>query len=248
MKNYNEIANSVLERRDKFETEKKNRRRFIAKTVTPICCFCLVALLGVGVWQGGLFKDNSTQIANDSIYPGLVDHYGPNESPTENKIVFNNITSSPTSTDRVKPVYETRPEDFVEMTKAEINDYYGVEIFPTVPDDVKEWDDNEINGIYRKNGGTGEVYWDQTVLNYSNEDFTRGVNIEIKKGALPTMDYGDKSLGEKSIINNWEVAIYYCEENHYYHAIFMYKNVGFSVNTDGLTQDEFISVISSILK
>ena len=93
MRNYNEIANSVFERRDKFETEKKNRRRFIAKTVTPICCVCLVAILGFGVWQGGLFKDGSTTpIANDSIYPGLVDHYGPNESPTENKIVFNNIT------------------------------------------------------------------------------------------------------------------------------------------------------------
>ena len=245
MKNYNEIANNVLERRDKFETEKRNRRRFIAKTVTPICCICLIALLGVSVWQGGLFKDNSTQIANDSIYPGLVDHYGPDESPTENKIIINNITSS--SMDRVKIDYEIRPKDFVKMDKSEINAYYGVNIFPTVPNDIKEWNDS-VYGIYKKNGGIGEIYWDQAVLNYSNEDFTRGVNIEIKKDTLPTLDYVNESLGETSIINNWNVTIGYCEQNHYYQANFIYKNVGFCVNTYGLTQDEFITVISSILK
>lgn len=247
MKNYNEIANSVFERRDKYETEKRNRRRFIAKTVTPICCICLVALLGVGVWQGGLFEDSSTPIANDSIYPGEVDHYGPNESPTENKIVINNITSSSSSTDRLKLDYEIRLEDFVKMNKIEINDYYGVEIFPTVPDDIKEWDDS-VYGIYRKDGGSGDVYWDQTVLNYSNKDFTRSVNIEIKKGSLPVLDYGfGESSEERSIINNWEVTIDYSESSGY-HAIFMYKNVGFCVNAEGLTQDEFIAVLSSILK
>ncbi len=245
MKNYNEVANSVFVRRDKYETEKKNRRRFIAKTVTPICCICLVALLGVGVWQGGLFENKSTQIANDSIYPGEVDHYGPNESPSKNKIVINNITSF--SADRSKLNFELKQDDFVKMDKAEINDYYGIEIFPTVPSDIKEWED-EFYGIYRKDGGSGDVYWDQTVLNYSNEDFTRSVNIEIKKGSLPVLDYGfGKSSEEKSIINTWEVVIGYSESSGY-HAIFMYKNVGFCVNAKGVSQDEFIAVLSSILK
>lgn len=245
MKNYNEVANSVFERRDKYEIEKKNRRRFIAKTVTPICCICLVALLGVGVWQGGLFENKSTQIAKDSIYPGEVDHYGPNKSPTKNKIVINNITSF--SADRLKLNLELKQDDFVKMDKAEINDYYGIEIFPTVPSDIKEWGD-EFYGIFRKDGGTGDVYWDQTVLNYSNEDFARSVNIEIKKGSLPVLDYGfGESSEEKSIINNWEVAIGYSESSGY-HAIFRYKNVGFCVNAEGLTQDEFIAVLSSILK
>ncbi len=249
MKNYNEIANNVLERRDKYETEKRRRRQIVVKTVTPICCICLVALLGVGVWQGGLFENKPTQIANDSIHPGEVDHYDPNESPTKNKIVINNMTSFPTdSTNRLKLDYEVRPEDFVKMNKAEINDYYGVEIFPSVPSDIKEWDD-EFYGIYRKDGGAGDVYWDQTVLNYANEDFKRKVNIEIKKGSLPALDYGfDESSEEKSIINNWKVTIGYSEASHYHHAIFMYKNVGFCVNANGLTQDEFIAVLSSILK
>ena len=246
MRNYNEIANSVFERRDKFETEKKNRRRFIAKTMTPICCFCLVALLGIGVWQGGLFVDDSpTPIANDSIYPGEVDHYGPNESPTENKIVINNITSFPT--DRSNLNFELKQEDFVKMDKAEIIDYYGVEIFPAVPNDIKEWND-AFYGIYKKDGGSGAVYWDQMILNYSNEDFTRGVNIEIKKGSLPVLDYGfGESSEEKSVINNWEVAIGYSESSGY-HALFMYKDIGFCVNAEGVSQDEFIAVISSILK
>lgn len=55
MKNYDETINSVFDRISEYEVQKKRKRKVIAKTVTSMCCFCLVALLGVGVWQSGLF-------------------------------------------------------------------------------------------------------------------------------------------------------------------------------------------------
>ena len=53
MKNYNEIANDLFERRDKCITEQKARRKTITRLTTSICSFVLVALLGIGVWQSG---------------------------------------------------------------------------------------------------------------------------------------------------------------------------------------------------
>lgn len=55
MKNYDETINSVFERINEYEVEKKHKRKIITRTVTSLCCFCLVALLGIGVWQSDLF-------------------------------------------------------------------------------------------------------------------------------------------------------------------------------------------------
>ena len=56
MKNYNEIANDLFERRDKCIAEQKARRKTITRITTSVCSFILVALLGIGVWQSGLFN------------------------------------------------------------------------------------------------------------------------------------------------------------------------------------------------
>lgn len=62
-------------------------------------------------------------------------------------------------------------------------------------------------------------------------------------------DYKDGLIlyQEKSIINNLEVAIGHSATGYYY-AQFMYQNVGFQVIADGLTQDEFVAVISSLIQ
>lgn len=54
MKNYNEMAESVFERRDKYIAE---RSRQIKKGTSILSCFCLVALLGVGAWRTGIISE-----------------------------------------------------------------------------------------------------------------------------------------------------------------------------------------------
>ncbi len=79
MKNCNEMVNSLLERREQYETEKKNRRKMLTRTITPLCCMCLVALLGFGAWQSGLLEKQPMQTAEDAVVPGTKDWYGPGE-------------------------------------------------------------------------------------------------------------------------------------------------------------------------
>lgn len=251
MKNCDEMVNSLLERREQYITEQKRKRKVITRTVTSMCCVCLVALLGFGMWQGGMFNTTpSDQIVEDALYPGIKDNFdeskgeSPNNPAANNKIIVHQIDGL--SADNKMNIC-LLVDDFVVMDKAELNEYYGINVFPTVPDDLKEWEDQQF-GIYKRNGGTGEVYWEDTVFNYSNEDFSKTLNIEIKKGSLPLCDCAFfETIEEKSIINNLEVAIGQ-SENGYYYAQFMYHNVGFQIIAEGLTQDEFVAVIASLIK
>lgn len=249
MKNYKEITNDLLERRDRYTAEQKKKRKRMMNVTASLGCFCLVALLGFGMWQGGLFGTaQPVQTVSDAVYPGIKDHFdekrgeSPDDPVANNKIVVHSIKDI--SSDKMN--IGLSRDDFVEMTRDEMKKYYGVDYVPEVPVDIKPWED-ERSGIYKRNGGTGEVYWDTDILNYSNEDFTRTVNLEVAKGGYPPIDYAYfEPTEEKSIINNIEIMIGH-SENGYYYAEFMYKNVGFAINAYGVTQDEFVAIIASIL-
>lgn len=55
MKNYNEMANDVFHRITEYKTVQKRKRKILTRIITPLCVICLIALMGVGVWQNGLF-------------------------------------------------------------------------------------------------------------------------------------------------------------------------------------------------
>lgn len=68
MKNYNEMANDVLRRIGEHENNQRNRRKNMKKVILPICCFCLVAILGIGLWQGDYFsKTPSVKTENSTV-------------------------------------------------------------------------------------------------------------------------------------------------------------------------------------
>ena len=139
--------------------------------------------------------------------------------------------------------------DFVKMNEEELEEYYGTKIFPQVPSDLKSWHDSgEYDyGIYKRNKGSGEVYYDLTVMNYSNEDFSRDLNIEIAKGKLPASDvaFWEENFA-KSLINGTEVGIGQ-SSNGYFYAEFIYNNTGFRIISSGLSQEEIVSVIESLV-
>lgn len=250
MKNCDEMVNSLLERRDRYAAEQKRKRTMLTRTATSMLCLGLVALLGFGMWRGGMLHTTpSDQTVEDALYPGIKDYFdeskdeSPDNPAVNNKIIVHQIDGLPSDKQNICLLCD----DFVVMDKSELNEYYGINVFPTVPDDIKEWEDQRF-GIYKRNGGTGEVYWDGIGSNYSNEDYSRTVNIEIKKDSLPLCDYDFlEATEEKSIINNVEVAIGH-SDNGYYYAQFIYHNVGFQIIADGLTQDEFVAIIASLIK
>lgn len=250
MKNYDELTNDLLERRDRYVADQKKKRKRVMGIATSLCCFCLVALLGFGMWQGGMFNTTPPdQTLEDALYPGIKDNFdeskgeSPDNPSANNKIVINTINGI--SSDRMN--INIAVDDFVKMTREEMIEYYGVDYIPDVPADIKPWED-ERSGIYKRDGGTGEVYWDTDILNYSNEDFTRSVHVEVDKGSYVLQDYlYFKGTEEKSVINNVDVLIG-LTENGYYYSEFMYNGVGFLIDAEGVTEDEFVAIIASIIQ
>ena len=56
MKSYEEVTNSLLERRDRYVVEQNRKRKKMMGATISMCCCCLVASIGFGVWQ----SNNST--------------------------------------------------------------------------------------------------------------------------------------------------------------------------------------------
>ena len=80
MKNYNEMANDVFRRIGEHEIKQKNRRKAMKKVIIPICCFCLVAILGIGLWQGDFFSKTPPTQLDDSTVIGEQDYIEPETS------------------------------------------------------------------------------------------------------------------------------------------------------------------------
>lgn len=53
MKDYKEIADNVLRRSEEILANKRRRRRIGTRVSALAVCFCLTALIGLGVWQIG---------------------------------------------------------------------------------------------------------------------------------------------------------------------------------------------------
>ena len=77
MKNYNEMANDVLRRIGEHENQQRIRRKVMKKVLIPICCFCFVALLGIGLWQGDFFSNTPSVELEDSTIIGEKDYIEP---------------------------------------------------------------------------------------------------------------------------------------------------------------------------
>ena len=222
MKSSEEMVTSLFERRAQYDAKQKQKKKIFIRAGAVLGCVCLIVFAGIGIRHGTV---------SDMAQQG-------------NKIVIGHTDGIMIDSSR-KLDFKLKPEDFVAMDKASLTEYYGTELFPEVPKDLEEWDD--IQGVYRENGGTGDVYYDGVILNYSNEDFSRSVNLEIEKGSLPVSCYAFfDEIEERSVIEGTEVKI--AEADGYYYAQFMYKDAGFQIIGQGLTESEFVDVIASLIK
>ncbi len=239
MKTYEEMAQNALDRIGDYETEQKNRRKAAAKIAAPAVSLCLVAMLSIGAWQSDLFK---TEVPNNTDEVLKQVRADVNDIINVNKLSNNPITD--------KMNIALLLDDFVKMDKSALTDYYGTTIFPVVPDDLRSWDEADDftgYGIYRRDKGTGDVYYDTVVLNYSNADYSRNLNIEVAKGVIPFQDFVvDTTDYEKSVIGGQDVIIGLDTVQNIYFIGLMHNGVGFAITADGLTQDEVVAVIRSI--
>ena len=90
MKNYDEIANRVFERRDKHIAKQKRKKRIIISIAVPALCCCIVIIISFSLWKSGIFSSNIPVIDNQQN----VSDNSNNSSTEDNQ---NNTTNSSSS-------------------------------------------------------------------------------------------------------------------------------------------------------
>ena len=169
----------------------------------------------------------------------------PSEESNENVIIINELKEIPADSNYL---FALHTKDRIEMTPEKLNEYYGTNVFPTVPSDFTLQEGDYV--IYKREGGTGELYWDVNKIQYSPERARRWIAVNVQKGTIPVDLMGVFNDPEgKSVINNVEVGIGRIVDEcaDIYYAEFMYKNVGFKICAESVTEEEFINIISSLI-
>ena len=102
MKSYNEIANSVFERRDKYIATQKRKKRIIISVVAPALCCCIVIITSFTLWEIGFFNsnipviDNSQNISDNSNNSSTDDNQN-STTNSSNSSQDDNTSSAPSS-------------------------------------------------------------------------------------------------------------------------------------------------------
>lgn len=72
MKNYNEVANKIFQRRDMYIANQKKKRKTVVRLTAVLSSFMLILLIGIVVLQSGLLSIDDDTINNiDNIMPNL---------------------------------------------------------------------------------------------------------------------------------------------------------------------------------
>lgn len=80
------MANNVLRRIEEHEIEQRKRRKVMKKVIIPIYCFCLVAIFGIGLWQGDFFSKTPSVELEDSAIIGEQDYIEPEINNQSNAV------------------------------------------------------------------------------------------------------------------------------------------------------------------
>ncbi len=257
MKNYDEVANDVFEKRDNLLKQKKSRQKKAVQIGLPVICICAVVAVISGVKSR---TDTTPSQATETVSATVAAVQTTQKS--ENKITINTKLPENVGMSSICDFY-IDINDYVPMTKDELRTFYGTEIFPKVPDDMAEYighlgaGSSRSYGIYRANGGTGEVTHDNQLIMYVNReaDGNRSLEIEVSKkyrymsvnnfGSIYTHDELTKDLS-CSVINGVDVYIYYHSKANYYAVNFIYNDTGFSIRADGFSEAEVVAVTESL--
>ena len=255
MKNIDETISTVFDRMENYKAAQKRRHKIALGIAVPVCLVCMIAVVGFGIWKspsdtaqvlGGKQSISGTLSAasNPTVSSGEIPVSDPTVPKVENgnKIVIGSIDREIKSEMGIA----LHTNDFISMTKEELTAYYGCNVFPAVPDDISPRE-NQRWGLYKRNQGTGEIYYEQNRQAYENADKSRGLIVETRKGIHPFFDfmiYPD--VEEYSTIRGKDVVIGQYSDGSYC-AWFLHNNVGYYLHAVGLTQDELVGIIESLI-
>lgn len=106
---------------------------------------------------------------------------------------------------------------------------------------------DKMNGakIYTRNGKTGDYnIFANYEFSYFNDD--NWITIALSDTNKPVRDYYFESVGSSSTINNINLIIYKYQDA--YLTEFVYKGYNFDIETSGITEEELISLLESLIR
>lgn len=106
---------------------------------------------------------------------------------------------------------------------------------------------DKMNGakIYTRNGKTGDYnIFANYEFSYFNDD--NWISIALSDTNKPVRDYYFEEVGTSSTINNINLIIYKYQDA--YLTEFIYKGYNFDIETSGITEEELISLLESLIK
>lgn len=247
MKTCEEMVASLLARRAQYAAEQKRRRTLAVHAAASLCCVCLAVLCGIGIQQNRrsdpppeqTVGESSTILPRDST-GGCTDTVPP--VPAD-QIQIQPIDAIPTP---ARALFMLHGDDFIPMNREEISAYYGINIFPAVPEDLTEAPGHML-GIYKRGKGRGELYWDSNAISYSSADASRHLQVSVDRDCVP-FDFCNlfDDVQSRSLINSIEVGLAQTPAGELY-AEFLHAGVGFRIVAVGLTQEELLAVVHSLL-
>lgn len=271
----NKTKKSLLESNNKnspdlwCKIEKALPQKEKRKTYINICnpfklaSVCVAVVIVISVLSVKLVDNNSIKIASDSSSVVIQNNASPKQSAqvNNNKGTIN-VMELQNMPERNISMFALLSKDFIPMTTQQLVDYYGTNFIPkNIPNGIFEavgkmgTSENSF-GIYKRNGGTGEVYWDQNTILWvdakNTYNYVKSISVICRKGILPFNSLFDVSKDKNnpvSIINGVEVSIghYSDKTNDLYYSQFFYNNIGFEIDMQNISKDDLIKTISSVI-
>ena len=196
MKSYDEIANSIFQRRDEYIANQKKKKRIIISIVTPIICCCVVLITSFGLWRSGFFSNNIPIIDNSQNVP---DNSSSDNNPSSNPS-NNNSSQGGFTTDNSTP---SIPDD---KTPSEPSEDTSSNNTPSNPPVIET--NHYIDSIDKIN-----FYSAKKIIN-DNSLFPIGMNCNYKPNIISlTNNYAEYPIDRNKVFTTTMVTYFTIELN-----------------------------------
>lgn len=192
---------------------------------------------------------------NSTLCPGVVSpNTGETDSIASSSAEQNASAESPVSLTKTDNLPQTRAmlwalhtDDSVPMDAEGIEEYYGFRIDPALPEDLTARESNPR--IYRRDGGSGEIYWDLNSFTFENADQSRGITVSL------TREFGSSVFdlwnifpdpSASTVLNGIPVYFGVTESEEYFAYFTLGRSEVFAFSF-GLDLDEFFTAVNSLI-
>ena len=253
MKDYKDMAEQVLRRRDRYQAERKKQMR---RAVSAVSCFCLAVLLGAGLWRGGALLNGTGDVMPGGVPVG--NSGDPGAVPTADggdralRVVINRLDAAPAAAD-MDVRYDSCEKLPYDVWKAVMEKFHtetGIEFDAFLDRIPAEFRDNSnffsLSTRGYKDAGRDENYLLHDYVFECCNDGGAKIVIALCGFEQPLRDVLIPSDGlTESRINGTAVTV--CGYENTYWARFTCRGVNYDVETRDLDQAGLEALLAGLL-